>query len=354
MSGAIARRRCGRLGLDLPAAGLGCWSFGGGEYWGRQEQKDADAVVRSALAGGIDYFDTAEAYNDGRSELSLGRALAGLPRESFLVGTKVSPAHCAPGALERHCEASLRRLALDHVDLYMIHWPIHAHAIRHFTSDPRALADIPRTGDVLEALERLKAQGKIRAIGVSNYSDRRIAADLAGARSVVANQLPYNLLCRAIEFGTLDACAERGIGVIGYMTLLQGLLTGKYAALAEVPPWQRRTRHFDAARSALARHGGPGFEALTQRALDDLRALAAETGLSMTALALGWAMARPGIACALVGARDVRQLDANLAALQTVPDAATLARLDAITAPLKAAMGPHLDYYERPEDDRTV
>ena len=128
-------RNCGSSDLKLSALGVGCWSFGGGEYWGDQDQQDADRVVKRACELGINYFDTAEMYNDGRSEQSLGRAIRGLPRDRIIIGTKVSPSNAAPDVLRASCEASLKRLGTDTIDLYMIHWPIHPHSIQHFTDD---------------------------------------------------------------------------------------------------------------------------------------------------------------------------------------------------------------------------
>ncbi|MFO1414534.1 MAG: aldo/keto reductase [Burkholderiales bacterium] len=354
MTSALEGRECGAGGLALSAIGLGCWSFGGGDYWGPQDQRDVDEVVQAAVAEGITYFDTAEVYNEGRSEASLGLALRGVPREQVVIGSKIAPGHCYPDAIERHCEDSLRRLGTDYLDLYMVHWPIHPHSIRHFTSDPRVIADPPESAAAFAALARLRERGLIRHVGVSNYSARRMASDIPGHAGVAANQLPYNLLSRGIEFETLPACRQRNIGVIGYMTLMQGVLTGKYRDLADVPPWQRRTRHFAASGTPLCRHGEAGFERETTAAIDAIGAIARECGLDMAELATRWALARDGICCALVGARNVRQLRANVAAGQGHLDASVLARLDAATEPLKRAMGPHFDYYESIANDRTV
>jgi aryl-alcohol dehydrogenase-like predicted oxidoreductase len=354
MMPAMRYRECGPGGLKLSAIGLGCWSFGGGDYWGPQDQKDVDEVVRTAVAEGITYFDTAEVYNEGRSEVSLGLALRGVPRDRVVIGSKVAPGHCYPDVLERHCEESLRRLQTEYIDLYMIHWPIHPHSIRHLTSDPRVIADPPDSAAAFEALLRLRESGKIRHIGVSNYSAGRMASDIPESAGVVANQLPYNLLSRAIEFETLPACRDRGIGVIGYMTLLQGVLTGKYAALADVPAWQRRTRHFAASGTPLCRHGEPGFEREMAAAIDAIRAIAQDCGVAMAALACRWALAGEGITCALVGARNARQLRESAVAGMGGLDDAIIARLNRATEPLKRAMGPHFDYYESTANDRTV
>jgi aryl-alcohol dehydrogenase-like predicted oxidoreductase len=146
-------RECGRSGLKLSRLGLGCWAFGGGDYWGRQDQADVDAVVRRAFELGVNYFDTAEVYNEGRSESALGRALRDLPRDRVVIGTKVSPAHVQPAVLPRRCEASLRRLATDTIDLYMVHWPITLPSIRHFDAGATVC---PAVDDAFATLLRLR------------------------------------------------------------------------------------------------------------------------------------------------------------------------------------------------------
>ena len=156
-------KQCGSSGLKLPVLGMGCWAYGGGEYWGAQSQKDVDAVVRYAVDHGANFFDTAEAYNRGASEKSLGLALHGIPREKVLIGTKVSPSNVEPGTLIKHCDASLQRLQTDHIDLYMVHWPITPHSIQHFTTENIPTPSVPHAFGALEALRRT---GKIRYIGV--------------------------------------------------------------------------------------------------------------------------------------------------------------------------------------------
>ncbi len=346
-------RRCGKAGPALSALGLGCWQFGGGEYWGACDQREVNAVVRRAVELGITYFDTAEAYNAGRSEAALGEALRGLPRERLIIGSKVSPSHCYEKTLAAHCEASLRRLGLEWIDLYMIHWPIHPHSIRHFTSDPATLASPPTAEEAFGALHRLKADGKIRYVGVSNFGPARLREAVDLAPDLVVNQLPYSLLLRAVEGEMLPLCQALGVGVIGYMTLMQGVLTGRYASLDAVPPHQRRTRHFDARRSPLARHGEAGAEAETQAALDAIARIAREAGLGMAEVATKYALARPGIACCLVGARSASRLEENVrAAAQPLPPE-ILRQLEEATRPVLDRLGPSFDYYEAVGDDRT-
>lgn len=346
-------RQCGAKGPRLSAVGLGCWEFGGGAYWGPCHQEDADTVVRRAVELGINYFDTAEAYNDGRSETSLGRALAGMPRDQVIVGTKVSPSNCYAKTLVAHCEASLRRLGLDYIDLYMIHWPIHPHSIRHFTTNDDVVENPPRVEEAFGALRTLKAEGKVRHIGLSNFGSARLAEAVRLAPDIVANELPYSLLMRGIEIDTLARCRELGLGVISYMTLMQGVLTDRYADLGEVPAYQRRTRHFDSAASALARHGEEGAEQETDAALREIRRVARTLNLTTAEVATKWVLAQDGPACCLVGARSPERLEQVVrAAASRLPDSA-VAELTRATQPVLEKLGPSFDYYESLANDRT-
>ena len=339
--------------LRLSVIGTGCWAFGGGDYWGAQNQKDTNDVVNASVDGGINYFDTAEGYNEGRSETALGEALKFVSREKLVIGTKVSPSNASPGTLEKHCEASLQRLGTDYIDIYMIHWPVHPHSIRHFTKDEQIINRPPRIEDALEIMQKLRNVGKIRYFGLSNFSFNRLKSDIPANMGITVNELPYNLLCRAIEYETLPYCLDNGIGVIGYMTLLQGILTGKYTSLNEIPEWQRRTRHFNATGTPLCRHGEKGFENETEQALKAIAGIASKSGYSMAEIATKWVITS-GITCALAGARNVRQLEENLKAAESEMDVEILNQLNLATLELKEKMGNHFDYYENPRDDRTL
>lgn len=350
----MEQRICGASELSLSVLGVGCWQFGGGEYWGPQKQEDADAVVRAALEEGISYFDTAEAYNDGRSEEALGRAIRGIPRDRIVVGTKVSPPNAYRDTLVEHCERSLKRLGTDYVDLYMIHWPLTPHSVRHFTDDRQTIDSPPTVEEAVDALSRLRKSGKIRYAALSNFGPRPLSEFLSFGTSVAANQLPYNLLCRGIEVDLLPRCRRHGIGVIGYFTLLQGLLTDRYPGLSAVPEWQRRTRHFDSATSELARHGGAGYEAQTEATIGRIRDIGRMAGIPISSLAIRWAVSNPDITCALVGTRTPSRIRENaLAASRALPPE-LLGALDEASRPLLEAMGAGFDYYESPENDRTV
>lgn len=348
----MEKRICKNSGLELSVLGTGCWAFGGGDYWGDQNQNDVNDVVHASVDLGINYFDTAEAYNEGRSESSLGKAIRGIPRDKLLIGTKVSPSNCYKETLIGHCEASLERLQTDYIDLYMIHWPIHPHSIRHFTSDIQIIKNPPTLLEALEALQILKQQGKIRNFGVSNFSFNRLK-DMP-LEQVSVNELPYNLLCRAIEYDALPICEGNGIGVIGYMALLQGILADIYPSLNEVPIWQRRTRHFNCLSTKECRHGEKGVEDETNVALADIRLICKETGLPMPELAIKWILENPAITCTLVGSRNIQELEANVKAVICPLEKEIKDELDRITLPVMKKLGNHFDYYESAANDRTL
>ena len=340
--------------LKLSVIGTGCWAFGGGEYWGDHNQKDAKEVVHASVANGINYFDTAEAYNEGRSEASLGEAIQGIPRDKLIIGTKVSPSNAYAGKLEQHCEASLKRLQTDYIDIYMIHWPIHPHSIKHFTLDEKIIRDPPSIQEAFDSLIKLQRDGKIRHIGISNFSRKRLIEDIPTSIPLVVNELPYNLLCRAIELDTLPYCEQNGIGIIGYMTLLQGILAGIYPKLQQVPTWQRRTRHFNFRATELCRHGENGFEKETHEALDAIGRIAQEQGMKMAEISTKWAIAKTGITCSLVGAQNAAELELNVKSVTTKLDPQIVTELNRITDELKIKLGNHFDYYESKENDRTL
>ena len=333
-------RPCGNSGLMLPPLGLGCWSFGGeeGDYWGAQDEREVDAILTSALEQGAVYLDTAEGYNEGRSEAALGRWLKGR-RERAIIGSKVSPDNARPDLLRQHCEASLRRLNSETIDLYMLHWPL--------SGEP--------AGPVFETLARLQREGKIRHVGLSNFGVQQMreavqAAEKAGT-TIAANQVSYSLFSRAIEFKILPECARLGIGVLGYMPLQQGLLSGKYRSAAELPPMRTRTRHFSGSRP-LSRHGEPGAEAEVFQAVEALRALAVAAGIPMAQLAIHWAANQPGITCAISGVRSAAQLQEALAGVNLAPPQGLMRRLTEISEPIKHKLGANADYFQSSANSR--
>jgi aryl-alcohol dehydrogenase-like predicted oxidoreductase len=343
-------RQCGHYDLKLPVLGMGCWAYGGGEYWGAQAQKDVDEVVRYAVDHGCNFFDTAEAYNGGASETSLGVALKEIPRDKVIVGTKISPSNTDPKTLLEHCDASLRRLQTDYIDLYMVHWPITAHSIKHFTSEN---IPTPSVRAAFAQLTQLKKAGKIRFMGVSNFGTDRLNEVLDTGAEIVINELPYSLLTRAIELEILPHCRTQGIGVLGYMSLMQGVLADSFPTLEDVPVWRRRTRHFDSRRTPQCRHGMPGAETEMNAALQAIRTIAKRHGMTMSEIALKWAFAGEGITSSLCGSRNVKQLQLNIKAASDPLDPIIIGELNHATQPLLEKLGPGFDYYENIANDRT-
>ena len=194
----MEKRRLGKSDLHVSVLGLGCWQFGSseGSYWGAQDQQDVNEVVARALDAGINFFDTAEMYNEGQSEVSLGIALRG-KRHQAVIGSKILPAHMHPSVIEARCDASLKRLGTDYIDLYMVHWPIQSHAYE---------GEAPDLQEAFHALDRLRQAGKIRHIGISNHGIRQMREVEDTGVEVAANELAYNLFSRAIEAEILPYC----------------------------------------------------------------------------------------------------------------------------------------------------
>lgn len=326
-------RQLGKSGLDVSTLCVGCWVFAG-EGWGEQPRSDSIATVHAALDSGINFFDTAEGYGAGTSEEVLGQALIGR-RDKAIIATKVSPGNALPAALRDHLAASLRRLQTDYVDLYIIHWPLSGHPV----------------APTLALLDDLKREGKIRAIGVSNFGPHNLAELLAAGVQVDANQCGYNLLTRAVEYEVLPLCRANEIGLTAYMPLMQGILAGKWATVDDIPPFRRRTRHFASDRPGT-RHGGPGAEADLIRALDELRAVAAELGQPMADVALAWLAAQAGVASVIAGARRPDQVERNARGIGLKLDAAAIARLDTASEPIKRKLGPNIDMWDEGQDAR--
>lgn len=326
-------RRLDSSDLNVSVIAFGGWQLGDPEYWGADAGIDADGTVRAALDAGVTLFDTAEMYGAGRAEEALGRAL-GARRGEAIIASKVLPQHCAPDALRAACEASLVRLGTDYIDLYQVHWPCR---------------DVP-FDETYDALERLRDEGKIRYAGVSNFGPHDLGAWMQHGEAV-SNQLGYNLLFRAIEHEIVPACQRHGLGILVYMPLMQGLLSGRWRTVEEIPMLRRRTRHFSSSRDGT-RHGEPGCETLLEDTLAKLATIAGETGRTMAELAIAWTISQPGVTAVIVGARKPHQLLRNLAAADWIPEPEVLSQLDTVTQPLKDHFGANADMWQGAESGR--
>ena len=323
-----AYRILGRTDIAVSPVAMGCWAIVGDATWGPQKEKDALEAIHAALDMGVNFLDTAEGYGRGYSEQLIARAIRGR-RDGVVIGSKVSPGHVNTFAdLEKACETSLRNLETDVIDVYHLHWPNRSRPI----------------GDIVADFMKLRDAGKIRCFAVSNFGREGLTELLETGRPEV-NQLPYNLLWRAIEFEVQPICVKHEISITCYSPIAQGLLTGKFRSPDEVPPGRARTRHFSCRREQT-RHDEEGAEEQTFAAIREIAAIAAELGRPMSQVALAWLMRQPGVASVLVGARNAEQMQQNAAAMSLeIPDEMD-ARLRAVTCELRDRFGTNPDMWQ--------
>ena len=320
-------RNLGDTDIRVSVVSMGCWAIAGGELWGPQDHAQAEAAIHASLDAGVNFFDTAEIYGDGESEAILGRALEGRRHEA-IIATKVSSNHLTADDVAAACERSLRRLRTDVIDLYQVHWP-----------NP----DVPMA-ETVGALQRLKTQGKVRSIGVSNFGVTQLE-EFAARTLPVTNQVCYSMLFRAVEYAIQPACVSARVGILCYSPLAQGLLTGKFATPDDVPEGRARSRHFSCERK-LVRHGEPGCEPETFDAIARVRAVCDELGEPMGNVALAWLLAQPGVTAVLSGARNADQATRNARAGDLDLGPEWVARLDDATDVVKARLGPNPDMWQ--------
>ena len=274
-------------------------------------------------------FDTAPGYGNGESERVLGVALKGR-RDEALIIDKVAPESMSGPDVQSSCEESLARLQTDRIDILLVHWP------------SREVA----TAETCKAMLKLKEEGKVRYIGVCNCGMEDMTDYLAGLGDLAVNQLPYSLLCRAIEFEILPECLKRNVPVLAYSPLMQGLLTGKFKSPDEVPAGRRRSRHFSSKRPET-RHGEPGFEYETFQAIEAIRKIHMDTNISMTHLALLWVKSQLGVESVIVGARNEKDIVDNAAAFDQSMSAEIIDALNQASSTVKTLLGKNPDLWER-------
>jgi aryl-alcohol dehydrogenase-like predicted oxidoreductase len=297
-------RVLGNSDLRITPVGLGAWAIGGPWLfgWGAQDDADSIATIHRGLELGINWIDTAAVYGLGRSEEVVGRALADWPHERPYLFTKCGRVWDQKGevlsslraaSIRRELEGSLRRLRVDAVDLYQIHWPV---------DDPL------ENQEGWETLAALKKEGKVRWIGVSNFSADQLRLAHATA-PVTSLQPPYSLVRPDAERELLPLCERQGIGVIVYSPMGSGLLTGAMTRerIASLPAddWRRRNPEFQEPRltSNLAR-------------VERLRAVANRHGVTPGEVAIAWTLRLPAVTGAIVGARHPSQMDGIIRAMQ--------------------------------------
>jgi len=329
----LPTRPLGTSGLEITTVGFGAWAIGGGGWafgWGPQDDADSLATMRHAIELGINWIDTAAVYGLGHSEEVVGRLLHDLPTsERPLVFTKCglvwddrdrmaeARRTLKPASIRREVEASLRRLGVERIDLYQFHWPDE-------TGTP--------VEDSWRAMVRLVEEGKVRAIGVSNF-DVALLARCEAIRHVDSLQPPFSLIRRDVAEREIPWSAEHGNGVIAYSPMQSGILTESFSAarVAALAPddWRRRSAQFrepNLSRNVALR--------------DALKPIARRHGTTVSAIAIAWTLAWPGVTGAIVGARTPAQVDGWIGAATVELTAADLEEIAAAILRSRAGSGP--------------
>ena len=343
--------KLGKSDISVTPLTVGCWQFGNGDYWGSHSQQEANNVVSAALDMGINSFDTAEVYNSGESERSLGIALRGL-RDKAVVISKISPSNCRH--VRRQCVESLQRLSMDYLDVYMIHWPINTLSVKHFATNTQQIEATPAIEDACRQLDELKKEGLIRSIGISNFGRIQMEEVVATGVQIDVNELTYNIVSRAIEAEITPCCIEHNISIISSMGLQQGLLAGIYQNADDVPKHQAHSRHFANHRGKeTSRHHEEGAEQEIFEVVSQLRRIAADLKIPAAQLPIAWILKKSFIASTLVGTSNVDNLKMNVrAAMLDIPDEIE-ALIDKISLPTLKKLGNSPDYYEHRSKSRT-
>jgi aryl-alcohol dehydrogenase-like predicted oxidoreductase len=329
----IPRRPLGSSGVEISTVGFGAWAAGGGGWsfgWGPQDDGASVGAMRRALELGVNWIDTAAVYGLGHSEEVVGRLLREVPAaDRPLVFTKCglvwderdrmgnAVRSLEPASIRRECEASLRRLGVDRIDLYQFHWP----------DDVGTPIE-----DSWGAMSRLVEEGKVRLAGVSNF-DVRLLALCEPIRHVDSLQSPFSLVRRDIAQQEIPWCAAHRTGVLCYSPMQSGLLTdtftaGRVAALAQ-DDWRRRSPSFQEPRLTA-----------TLALRDRLRPVAERRGTSMAAVAVAWTTAWPGVTASIVGARSPAQVDGWIDGGEIQLTPADRAEIAAAIADTGAGTGP--------------
>ena len=308
-------RRLGQTEIKISPVLMGTWQAGKA-MWTGIDDNETKKAIRAAYNAGINAFDTAEVYGNGHSERILGQALTGL-RDKVIIATKVFSNHLRPNQIISACERSLKNLQTDYIDLYQIHWP--PGSFGH--------AAVPMA-EIMKALKELLKQGKIRAIGVSNFNRRQIE-EAHRMGEIASLQPPYSLFWRQVENDAAGYCRENGLSLLAYSPLAQGLLTGKFGPAHQFEKGDHRSanRLFQPANFQRA-----------QAALKQLEPVAQAKGITLSQLALAWVIAQPNT-FAIAGARNAEQAVQNAEAAGIHLSAEELQTLDAISR----SVTDHLD-----------
>jgi aryl-alcohol dehydrogenase-like predicted oxidoreductase len=299
-------RSLGTSGIQISPIIMGTWQAGK-RFWVDIEDSESIKAIRAGFEAGITTVDTAEVYGEGHSEQIIGQALGDV-REQVVLASKVFPTHFKYDQVIAACDRSLKNLNTDYIDLYQMHWPAGA-----FNTE------IVPVEETMSALNELKQQGKIRAIGVSNFSRAQLE-EAAQYGRIDSLQPPYSLFWRQVEAELVPYCIENNISILAYSSLAQGLLTGKFGPDHKFHPEDNR------AKNKLFQ--GENYQR-AQSALNKLRPIAERHQCSLAQLSLAWLIAQPQTQ-AIAGARNAEQASQNAKAANVQLSADEIEEIDAI------------------------
>ncbi len=314
-------RQLGASDLKVSGIGFGGWGIGGAPFWNNEGDFASARALLKSVDLGINFFDTAPVYGFGHSERLIGKTLKPV-RDRVILATKCGLRWTREeiGSVRRNgkkssileeVEASLKRLETDRIDLYQVHWP-----------DP----DTPQE-ETMEALVKLQEQGKIRFVGVSNYDVEQMKACLKKG-TLVSLQPEYSLLQRSIEKEIVPFCLEKQIGIIPYSPLASGVLTGKYDKNTKFDDWR--------SKGILGTFTGEGYVKNVEK-VERLKKIAAAMDKTCGQTAINWVLRQPGIATALVGVKNEKQMEENVKATGWEPEPEFQEQIEEIFAPATSA-----------------
>jgi aryl-alcohol dehydrogenase-like predicted oxidoreductase len=304
----MEKRTLGKSDVQMTPILLGTWQAGK-RMWVGIEDEESMKAIRAAVDAGMTTIDTAEVYGEGHSERVIAKALADVPREQVEYASKVFANHLQYDQVIEACDRSLKNLNTDYLDLYQIHWPTGS-----FNTE------IVPIEETMGALVKLKEQGKIRAIGVSNFSKEQLQ-EAAQYGRIDSLQPPYSLFWRYVETEAMPYCVENQISILAYSSLAQGLLTGKFGPDHEFAEGDHRKKN--------KLFQGENYER-AQQALDQLRPFAERHNCSLAQLSLAWLSAQPQTH-AIAGARNAQQALDNAQAAQVQLSESELQDIDKIS-----------------------
>ena len=300
--------------LEVSVIGFGAWGIGGAPFWKNEGDKKSIDSIKASFDQGINIFDTAPVYGFGHSEELIGKALKPV-REKVTIATKCGlrwdkeslsalRKDASRKSILEEIDQSLKRLGTDWIDLYQVHWP-----------------DVETSHqETMEILLEIQEQGKIRSIGVSNYSAAQIK-ECSQYAKIISLQPEYSLLAREIEKETVPLCIENNIGIIAYSPLSSGVLTGKYDKNTKFKDWR--------GKGIIGTFAGEGYTKNISK-VDMLKVIALEEGKTCGQVAINWVLRQPGLTTALVGVKNPVQMEENLKSIGWQPSKENCEKIEQI------------------------